>query len=121
MRFEPLTIAGALVLSIWIYLGLVRGGFWRVGRDMPQLQKVNLAAGIVAVIPARNEAAVIGEAVASLLGQTVRNKLFPDRSPLGQTLHIDRLGVRVIGVLKPKGRSLNGADQDDQVFVPLSL
>ena len=73
MHFEPLTIAGALVLCIWIYLVLLRGGFWPVGREMPQPQKANLAAGIVAVIPARNEAAVIGEAVASLLGQTVRD------------------------------------------------
>jgi putative ABC transport system permease protein len=62
---------------------------------------------------------VAKQATVCLLGHTVRDKLFPDRSPLGQTIRIDRLSVRVIGVLKPKGRSLNGADQDDQVFVPL--
>jgi putative ABC transport system permease protein len=63
---------------------------------------------------------VAKQAAVCLLGQTVRDKLFPDRSALGQTIRIDRLSVRVIGVLKQKGRSLNGADQDDQVFLPLS-
>jgi putative ABC transport system permease protein len=63
---------------------------------------------------------VAKQATVCLLGQTVHNKLFPDRSALGQTIRIDRLSVRVVGVLKPKGRSLNGADQDDQVYVPLS-
>jgi putative ABC transport system permease protein len=55
-----------------------------------------------------------------LLGQTVKKKLFGDRPALGQTVRIDRLQLRVVGVLSPKGRSLNGADQDDQIFLPLT-
>jgi putative ABC transport system permease protein len=60
-------------------------------------------------------------AAVCLIGQTVKNKLFGnDRAALGQTLRLDHMQLRVIGVLASKGRSLNGADQDDQIFVPLS-
>ncbi|HZT82583.1 MAG TPA: ABC transporter permease, partial [Gemmataceae bacterium] len=56
-----------------------------------------------------------------LLGQTARRKLFPETpDPVGQTLRVDRLRLKVVGVLAEKGRSPLGADQDDQIFVPLS-
>ena len=55
-----------------------------------------------------------------LIGQTVRSHLFGSKPALGQTVHLGGVQLRVIGVLAAKGRSLNGADQDDQVFVPLS-
>ncbi len=61
------------------------------------------------------------QAAVCLLGQTVREKLFPDQAnPVGQLVRIDRLHLRVIGVLAPKGRLPTGGDQDDQIFVPLS-
>jgi putative ABC transport system permease protein len=60
-------------------------------------------------------------AAVCLIGKTVRDKLFPDMAnPLGQLIRVDRLQMRVIGVLSPKGRSPTGGDQDDQIFVPLS-
>ena len=49
-------------------------------------------------------------------------KLFPDlANPVGQMIRVDRLHLRVIGVLAPKGRTPTGGDQDDQIFVPLPL
>ncbi len=61
------------------------------------------------------------QAAVCLIGQTVREKLFPDRpNPIGQLVRIDRLHLRVIGVLAPKGRSPTGEDQDNQIFVPLT-
>src|SRR5262249_42529282 len=61
------------------------------------------------------------QAAVCLLGQTVRQKLFPDTpDPVGQWVRIDRLRVQVIGVLAPKGRAPTGGDQDDQVFLPLT-
>jgi putative ABC transport system permease protein len=60
-------------------------------------------------------------AAVCLLGETVRQKLFADTpDPVGQTVRIDRTLFRVIGVTAPKGRSATGADQDDQIFVPLT-
>jgi putative ABC transport system permease protein len=55
-----------------------------------------------------------------LLGETVRRKLFPHQpNPVGRAVRIDRMQMRVVGVLAEKGRSITGADQDDQVMVPL--
>jgi putative ABC transport system permease protein len=59
-------------------------------------------------------------AAVCLIGQTVKTKLFGSRAALGQTLHLGTMQMRVVGLLASKGRSLNGADQDDQIFVPLS-
>jgi putative ABC transport system permease protein len=56
-----------------------------------------------------------------LLGQTARRKLFPDATnPLGEWIRVDRLRLRVIAVLGEKGRSPTGADQDNQIFVPIT-
>jgi putative ABC transport system permease protein len=56
-----------------------------------------------------------------LLGDTVRRKLFPNKpSPVGEWIRIDRLRLEVIGLLGAKGRFMTGADQDDQVFIPLT-
>ena len=60
----------ALSLLIWIYLLLARGGFWRVSQQLAKTQSRVVAAKRVAVvIPARNEADVIGESITSLLEQ----------------------------------------------------
>ncbi len=65
-----LTCAAALPLSIWIYLVFFRGGYWRVRKNLiPFESTAGSAKRVVAVIPARDEAAVIGRAVASLLQQ----------------------------------------------------
>lgn len=59
-------------------------------------------------------------ATVCMIGQTVRKKLFPyTPNPVGETIRIDNLQFRIIGVLDEKGRSATGADQDDQIFVPL--
>src|SRR5438552_8151858 len=50
-----------------------------------------------------------------LLGQTVRQKLFPNKpDPVGEMVRIGHVPLQVIGVLGEKGRSPTGADQDDQ-------
>lgn len=60
-------------------------------------------------------------AAVCVIGQTVRDKLFPDGSnPVGQLIRVDRLPLRVVGVTVPKGRIPTGGDQDDQIFVPIS-
>jgi hopene-associated glycosyltransferase HpnB len=64
-----LRTAAALPLLIWLYLLFGRGGFWRVPRRFPQPSAAAAARSVVAVIPARDEAPVIGRAVESLLRQ----------------------------------------------------
>jgi hopene-associated glycosyltransferase HpnB len=63
------TVIGAATVAIWIYLLFFRGGFWRLPyRPAPTAASVPTGS-VVAVIPARDEAAVIGRSVASLLEQ----------------------------------------------------
>jgi putative ABC transport system permease protein len=68
-----------------------------------------------------NDEDVKKQAAVCVLGRTVAQKLFPDQAnPVGQIVRIDRLPLRVVGVLEPKGRSPTGGDQDDQIFLPLT-
>lgn len=61
---------GALSCSIWLYLIAARGRFWRVSTPATGLLLQSESAPRVAVIiPARNEADVIGQTIHSLLGQ----------------------------------------------------
>jgi hopene-associated glycosyltransferase HpnB len=61
--------AGILSLLIWIYLLFGRGGFWRIHAATP-LPANEIPARIAVIIPARNEADVIGRAITSLLRQS---------------------------------------------------
>jgi len=61
------TIIGAAAAAIWLYLIGFRGRFWWVRQ--PALVSSAPQRSIVAVIPARNETAVIGRALSSLLAQ----------------------------------------------------
>jgi len=62
-------IIGAVTAAIWIYLLFFRGGFWWLPyRPAPIAASIG-GRCVVAVIPARDEAAVVGHAVASLLAQ----------------------------------------------------
>jgi hopene-associated glycosyltransferase HpnB len=61
------TVIGAATAAIWLYLILCRGGFWRV-RPEPAPGPPP-PCSVTAVIPARDEAEVVGRAVASLLAQ----------------------------------------------------
>jgi hopene-associated glycosyltransferase HpnB len=61
-----------LTLAIWLYLLFGRGFFWLAREASPLRYEVGERASwpsVVAVIPARNEAAVVGRAIASLLAQ----------------------------------------------------
>ena len=67
---EMLIAAGVLSLLIWGYLMLARGGFWRIHPASPA-RDVNInSVNIAVIIPARDEADVVGQAIGSLLQQT---------------------------------------------------
>jgi len=58
-------------LAVWVYLLAVRGRFWLAGErdDRPEPAVPAAWPGVMAVIPARDEAAGIGQTVRSLLAQ----------------------------------------------------
>jgi hopene-associated glycosyltransferase HpnB len=73
-----LIAAGVLSLAVWIYLVFARGGFWRIGPAQSADQSAggaSPAVKIAVIIPARDEADVVGRAVRSLLQQTGPNAL----------------------------------------------
>jgi len=55
-----------------------------------------------------------------IIGQTVVKELFGSIDPLGKVIRIHKVPFRVIGVLKKKGQSPQGTDQDDTVLIPLT-
>ncbi len=67
--------AAALPLLVWLYLLGLRGGFWRVARHLPRPDAATTTRRVVAVIPARDEADVIGVAVRSLLQQELAGSM----------------------------------------------
>jgi hopene-associated glycosyltransferase HpnB len=63
-------VLGGLVVVIWSVLLFARDGWWRTReRDTGTLPAPTAWPSVVAVVPARDEAAVVGAAVASLAGQ----------------------------------------------------
>jgi hopene-associated glycosyltransferase HpnB len=69
------TVIGAATVAIWIYLLFFRGSFWRLPYRPAPLAASVAARSVVAVIPARDEAAAIARSVASLLAQDYRGGL----------------------------------------------
>jgi hopene-associated glycosyltransferase HpnB len=92
-------VLGGLALAIWLYLLIGRGGFWlcrehdgREGAFQPERWP-----SVVAVVPARNEADVIGQSLQSLLRQaypgTFRVVLVDDGSDDGTSDVARQAGV----------------------------
>ena len=56
----------------------------------------------------------------AVIGPTVRDDLFGENvNPVGQTIRINKIEFKVIGLTKTKGGS-GFSNQDDQIFIPLS-
>lgn len=71
-----LTILAGLSLAAWLYLMALRGGFWRADQRLAQTpEALGDAPEVAVVVPARNEADVIGPALASLIAQDYPGKL----------------------------------------------
>jgi len=63
-----LFVLAAISLLIWVVLALLRGGFWQVKLPSPCAEPLRWPA-VVAVVPARDEADVIGAMLEGLLQQ----------------------------------------------------
>ncbi|MFA5940383.1 MAG: ABC transporter permease [Sinimarinibacterium sp.] len=54
-----------------------------------------------------------------VIGSTVRDKLFGQENPIGAEIRVKKFACEVIGLLRSKGQSAMGSDQDDVVVMPL--
>lgn len=68
-------VIGAVTVAIWVYLLFLRGDFWRLRHGPPPMAVSAPPRSVVAVVPARDEAAVIGRSIASLLAQDDAGRL----------------------------------------------
>jgi len=95
-----LITAGVVTLLIWISLLFFRGQFWRM-RAVHSGPAAS-AARIAAIIPARNEADVVGQTVTSLLRQSGNHELqifLVDDGSTDGTAQAARDAARAIGGL----------------------
>ena len=56
----------------------------------------------------------------AVLGSSVVENMYSGQVPIGQSIRIRQTPFKVIGVLKAKGQSSFGQDQDDTILVPLT-
>ena len=66
-----------------------------------------------------NEEHLNSRSLVAVLGATTAGNLFPGGDPIGQTLRVNQVTLRVIGVLESKGSGALG-NQDDLILVPLT-
>jgi len=83
------------------------------GVDYLTLRQWELEAGAMFT-----EVDVRAAAKVCILGWTTADKLFPGEDPVGKTIRIKNVPMKVLGVLKRKGASMMGQDQDDTIVVP---
>jgi putative ABC transport system permease protein len=68
-----------------------------------------------------SDADVATSAKVAVIGTTVASELFPGQdSVIGQTIRINNVPFRVIGLLVSRGHNAFGGDQDDTVVIPYS-
>jgi putative ABC transport system permease protein len=54
----------------------------------------------------------------AVIGKTIADELFPGEDPIGQVIRVKSVPFLIMGMLTPKGLSVQGQDQDDLIIVP---
>ena len=98
MAFDGVTIAALVPVILWVAMMLFRGRFWRAGQRLEDAARDRDGwPEIVCVIPARDEAATIGQTVNALLAQDypggVSIIVVDDNSRDGTAAAVDRKSV----------------------------
>jgi putative ABC transport system permease protein len=65
-----------------------------------------------------SESDIQSAAKVCVVGQTIVAKLFQTMNPLGETVRIGSIPLKIVGILEPKGANLVGEDQDNLVLIP---
>jgi putative ABC transport system permease protein len=66
-----------------------------------------------------NDSELRSGAATCVIGSTVRDKLFGGKDPIGAIIRIQNISFQVVGLLRSKGQSTMGSDQDDVAVIPL--
>jgi hopene-associated glycosyltransferase HpnB len=90
----------AAPLAVWLYLLWCRGNFWRLRQQLAAPPAEPASRSIAVIIPARDEAALIGDCVRSLLQQNYRGRIdliAVDDGSLDGTAEVARRAAAGIG------------------------
>jgi putative ABC transport system permease protein len=84
-----------------------------VSEEYPEVRKWTIQSGAFFT-----EADVRSAGRVLVVGQTIADNLFAGTDPVGQTIRVQNLPFRVVGVMARKGQDPQGRDQDDIAFTP---
>lgn len=84
-----------------------------VGTDFLMVRNWGLDAGSFF-----SEADLESRAKVCVIGQTLIPKLFRTMNPLGETIRVNNVPIRIIGILAKKGANMVGDDQDNVLLMP---
>jgi hopene-associated glycosyltransferase HpnB len=97
-----LSIACAAAAVAWAYLVAAHGGFWRTSQRLPRVTAEPLVwPDVVAVVPARNEAAMLPATLPTLLGQDYPGALAVLVVDDGSTDGTDEVAARIARSVPP--------------------
>ena len=91
----------------------IPGSMEGVGVDYPEVMNWQVAEGRWFT-----EQEIRSSAKVALLGKTVVKELFGTRSPLGETVRMGKVPIKVIGIMAKRGANAWGRDQDDTAILP---
>ncbi len=110
MASPMVSASGQLVNGALNWPSQVQGG----NTDLLQIRRLEVASGTNFT-----QRDVLTSAKVCLVGQTVVDNLFPaGTNPLGESIRFNKIPLKIIGVLAPKGQNQMGQDQDDIVIAP---
>jgi putative ABC transport system permease protein len=55
----------------------------------------------------------------AVIGSYVRENLFGQENPLGKIIRVRNIPFKIVGLLKAKGSSIGGGNQDNQIIIPI--
>ncbi|MBS1118280.1 MAG: multidrug transporter substrate-binding protein [Deltaproteobacteria bacterium] len=120
IRREIQGVAGVAPTTVRGLVAVQAGASWRTSITGSTADYLQVMSWQVASGRAFTDAEQRTGAAVCLLGQTVRRELFGGADPIGATIRVGNVSLRVIGTLAPKGSSSFGQDQDDFALVPLT-
>jgi hopene-associated glycosyltransferase HpnB len=99
-----LSIIAGVALLAWVWLALFRGGYWRTDVRLPQASTPRRWPSVAIVVPARDEAGIVGATLPTLVGQdypgAVRVIVVDDNSTDG-TADVVKQGWPTVSVIRP--------------------
>ena len=108
---SPVFNASAQIINgNYNWSGSIMGG----NTELMEIRKFELATG-----SNFTEEDIKKYAKVALIGHTIVEELFDENvDPIGKTIRVGNMPVKVVGTLKPKGENQMGEDQDDVLIMP---